>query len=66
MPLALTDDQLQRVMVAAQTLAVEKRATGSCNGSRRRLARMSGRPSDRDIARAAAAALRGLIHEPAV
>jgi hypothetical protein len=63
MPLALTDSQLHRVMVVAQTLAVEKRDTFL----QRVAAKLADvrRPDDRDLARATAAALRGLIHEPA-
>jgi hypothetical protein len=63
MPLALTDSQLHRVMVVAQTLAVEKRDTFL----QRVAAKLADvrRPDDQDLARAVAAALRGLIHEPA-
>jgi hypothetical protein len=63
MPLALTDSQLHRVMAVAQTLAVEKRDTFL----QRVAAKLADvrRPDDQDLARAVAAALRGLIHEPA-
>jgi hypothetical protein len=63
MPLALTDHQLRHVMTVAQTLAVEKRDTFL----QRVAAKLADvrRPDDQDLARAVAAALRGLIHEPA-
>jgi len=62
--ISLSDSQLRIVMVAATPLAVEKRGTF--------LQRVAGqlgqvrRPADRDVERAVAAALRGLLHEPVV
>jgi hypothetical protein len=61
--ISLSDDQLQIVMAAARPLAVEKRDTFL-----QRVAAELGRvrrPGDRDVERAAAAALWGLMHEPA-
>jgi hypothetical protein len=61
--IALSDRQLQAVIVAAQPLAVDKRA---CFLERiaAELARIH-RPDDRDVDRAVRAALRGLMQAPA-
>ena len=59
----LTDRQLQTVMVAASSLAVDKRACFL-----QRIAAALGRvrrPGDQDVERAARVALRGLMQAPA-
>jgi hypothetical protein len=61
--IALSDRQLQIVMVAAQPLAVEKR-TCFLERIAAELARVH-RPDDRDVDHAVRAALRGLLHAPA-
>jgi len=59
----LSDSQLETVMTAAATLAVDKRA---CFLERvaAELARVR-QPDDQDVERAARAALRGLLQAPA-
>jgi hypothetical protein len=64
MPLALTDEQLRHVMLAGQILAVEKR-DAFLQRVAAKLAHDCYQPTDQDVARAIAAALRGLVHEPA-
>jgi hypothetical protein len=61
--IALSDRQLEAVMIAAQPLAIEKRA---CFLERiaGELARIR-HPDDRDVDHAVRAALRGLMHAPA-
>ena len=62
MPLALTDNGLKLVMVAARGLPPEKRSV-FLERLAAQLARIR-RPGDADVERAAHTALRGLMHAP--